>query len=206
MEHPQLDKGPLLKPCCSKILNGERLNTFLLNQEQSKNISFHHFHSTVYGQSSQSNKARNLKSHPHWKRKSKTVFYCRKYFNLCRKLNQISKKPMCAKLLQLWPTLSDPMVCNPPGYSIHGILQARILDWVAILLSRRSSWPRDWTCVSYVCCNAGGFFTSEAPLKPIELAVELNKNSGWRINVHKLVVFLCIGNETEIEIKIQNDL
>ena len=69
MEYPQLDKGPLPKPCSSKILNGERLNTFFLNQEQSKNISFYHFHSTVYGQSSQSNKARNLKSHPHWKKK-----------------------------------------------------------------------------------------------------------------------------------------
>ena len=128
MKHCQLDKGPLPKPCSSKILNGERLNTFLLNQEQSKNISFHHFHSTVYGQSSQSNKARNLKSHPHWKRKSKTVCYCRKYFTLCRKLNQICKKPMCAKLLQLCWALCDRMDHNPPGYSVHGILQARILD------------------------------------------------------------------------------
>ena len=44
------------------------------------------------------------------------------------------------------------MDCSPPGSSVHGILQARIPEWVAMLSSRRSSWPRDWTCVSYVSC------------------------------------------------------
>ena len=37
-----------------------------------------------------------------------------------------------------------------PGSSVHGILQARILEWVVIPFSRGSSWPRDWTCVSYI--------------------------------------------------------
>ena len=54
------------------------------------------------------------------------------------------------------PTLCDPMDCKPPGSSVHGILQARILEWVAISLSRGSSWPRDRTQDS---CIAGGFFT-----------------------------------------------
>ena len=49
------------------------------------------------------------------------------------------------------------MDCSLPGSSVHGILQARILEWVAISFSRRSSQPRDWTCVS---CIAGGFFTA----------------------------------------------
>ena len=40
--------------------------------------------------------------------------------------------------------------CNQPGSSVHGILQARILEWIAIPSSRRSSWPRDWTHISYV--------------------------------------------------------
>ena len=40
---------------------------------------------------------------------------------------------MCAKLLQLCLTLCDPMACSPPGSSVHGILQARILEWVAII-------------------------------------------------------------------------
>ena len=67
---------------------------------------------------------------------------------------------------QLCLTLCDPMDCSPPGSSIHGILQARVLEWVAISLSMGSSWPRDQTRVS---CIAGGFFTiwatKEAPVK-----------------------------------------
>ena len=51
----------------------------------------------------------------------------------------------------------DPMDCSPPGSSVHGISQARILEWVAISFSRGSSRPRDWTCVSYI---AGGFSIS----------------------------------------------
>ena len=45
-------------------------------------------------------------------------------------------------------TLCDPMDCSPPGSSVHGILQARILEWAAISSSRRSSWPRKWTHIS----------------------------------------------------------
>ena len=51
---------------------------------------------------------------------------------------------------QLCPTLCDPMDCNPPGFSVHGILQARILEWVAISSSKGSSPPRDQTPVSLV--------------------------------------------------------
>ena len=40
-------------------------------------------------------------------------------------------------------TLCDPVDCGPPGSSVHGILQARILEWVAISFSRGSSQPRD---------------------------------------------------------------
>ena len=57
---------------------------------------------------------------------------------------------MCAKLLQSHPTLCDPMNCSPSGSSVHGILRARILEWVAISSSRGSSWPRDRTHISYV--------------------------------------------------------
>ena len=53
-------------------------------------------------------------------------------------------------------TLCDLMDCSPPGSSVHRILQARILEPVAISFSRRSSWPRDRAWVS---CIAGGFFT-----------------------------------------------
>ena len=47
------------------------------------------------------------------------------------------------------------MNSSPPGFSVHGVLQARILEWVAIHFSRGSSWPRNWTLVS---CIAGRFF------------------------------------------------
>ena len=52
---------------------------------------------------------------------------------------------------QSCPTLWDPLDCSPPGASVHGILHARILEWVAISFSRGSSWPRDQTQVSCIC-------------------------------------------------------
>ena len=57
------------------------------------------------------------------------------------------------------PTLCDPMDCSPPGSSVHGIFQARVLEWVAISFSRGSSRPRDRTWVSLI---AGGCFTDWA--------------------------------------------
>ena len=66
---------------------------------------------------------------------------------------------MCAKLPQSCPTLCDPMDCNPPVSSDHGILQARILEWVAMPSSRRSSRPRDWTHVLTSPALTDGFFT-----------------------------------------------
>ena len=57
---------------------------------------------------------------------------------------------------QLCLTLCNPMDYNLPGSSVHGILQARILEWVVIHFSRESSRPRDGTWVS---CIAGRFFT-----------------------------------------------
>ena len=54
----------------------------------------------------------------------------------------------CAKSLQLCPTLCDPMDCSPPDPSVHRILQAIILEWVAMPSSRGSSRARDQTLVS----------------------------------------------------------
>ena len=53
--------------------------------------------------------------------------------------------------------MSDSL--RPMGYTVHGILQARILEWVTFPFSSESSQPRDWTQVSHI---AGGFFTSWA--------------------------------------------
>ena len=60
-------------------------------------------------------------------------------------------------------TLCDSTNCSPPGSSVPGISQARILEWVAISFSRGSSQPRNQTQVSCVSCIAGGFFTTEPP-------------------------------------------
>ena len=57
---------------------------------------------------------------------------------------------------QSYLTLCDPMDCSLPSFSVHGILQARVLEWIVIPFSRGSSWPRDWTQAS---CIAGRFFT-----------------------------------------------
>ena len=65
---------------------------------------------------------------------------------------------VCVLDIQSCPTLRDPMDCSPPGFSVHGILQATILEWVAIPSSRGSSWPRDRTCVF---CNS---FIDSLPL------------------------------------------
>ena len=67
-----------------------------------------------------------------------------------------------AKLLQLCPTLCDPMDCSPPGSSVHGIFQARTLEWVAISSSRGSSQPRDQTTSLASPALAGRFFTTWA--------------------------------------------
>ena len=61
------------------------------------------------------------------------------------------KKKLCMHA-QSCPTLCNPNDCSPPGSSVHGIFQARILEWVAIFYSRGSSWPRDQTRVSGISC------------------------------------------------------
>ena len=64
------------------------------------------------------------------------------------------KVKMNVKVAQSCPTL-----CNPMDYTVYGILQARILEWLAFPFSKGSSQPRDWTQVT---CIAGRFFTSWA--------------------------------------------
>ena len=64
---------------------------------------------------------------------------------------------VCVLVAQLCPTLCDPMDYSLPGSCVNETLQARIVEWIAILFSRGSSQSRDQTQVS---CIAGGFFTS----------------------------------------------
>ena len=69
--------------------------------------------------------------------------------------SDVLKVKVKMKFTQSCPTLFDPMECSLPESCVHGILQARILEWVAIPFSRGSSRPWDGTWVS---CVAGTFF------------------------------------------------
>ena len=72
---------------------------------------------------------------------------------------------------QSCPTVCDPMDCNPPDSSVHGIFQIRILELVVIPFSRGSSHPRDWTWVSQIM---GRFFTAEQPGKCLVICLGLS--------------------------------
>ena len=79
-----------------------------------------------------------------------SILVCLAFFTI-----HLSHPYMCVLVIQLCPTLCNLMDCNPPGSSVHVILQARILEWGAIPFSRGSSWPRDQTWISW---TAGRFF------------------------------------------------
>ena len=85
------------------------------------------------------------------------------------------------------------MDCSPPGSSVHGIIQARTLEWVGVSFSRGSSPPRDQTHIS---CLAGRFFTTESPGKPIfhllstcihKLSQSYHLSSGYYLSVTYLL-------------------
>ena len=80
--------------------------------------------------------------------------WCAAVHGVAKSRTQLSNwtELMHAKSLHLCQTLCDPTDCSLTDSSVHGILQARILVWVAISYSRGSSWPRDWTHVSYLSC------------------------------------------------------
>ena len=67
--------------------------------------------------------------------------------------------------------LCDPMGCGPQGSSLHRIVQARTLEWIAISSPRGSSRFRDLTHISYGSCAADRFFTTELPRKPFKLLI-----------------------------------
>ena len=79
---------------------------------------------------------------------------------------------------KLCPT-HDPLDCSPSGSSVHGILQVRILEWVAMPFSRGSSQPRDGTCLFCVSCIAGRFFTTEPLEKPLFIPTASQRRHGY---------------------------
>ena len=93
---------------------------------------------------------------------------------------------MRAKWLQSCPTLCNPMDCRL-GSSVHGILQARILEWVAIPFSRGFSWPWDRIHVSCGSWIAIGFFIAEPPGKPITQHTQTYNKCHSILFSHKMI-------------------
>ena len=109
-------------------------------------------------------------------------------------LEQRLKQKARVKVLvtQSCPTLCDPMDCSLQGSSVHGILQARILEWVVMPFSRGSSWPRDQTHIS---CIAGGFFTTSSTWKKHDRGIQcLSLWSAESVTGPKLYNSCCEGS------------
>ena len=92
-----------------------------------------------------------------------------------------------AEVAQSCPTLCDPMDCNLLGFSVHGILQARILEWITISFSRGSSWPRARTRVSHIRGRRFNLWaTREANGNPLQYSCLENPmvREAWWATVH----------------------
>ena len=115
----------------------------------------------------------SVDSPPYPREKSNTgEHYFLRTLSHWKSLKTFLRACMHAQLLQSCPTLCNPVDCSPPGSSVHGILQARILKWVITPSSRGSSQPRDPTSVSWISYLAGGFFTHWATWKQVKKQVK----------------------------------
>ena len=106
-----------------------------------------------------------------------------------------------AKLLQSSPTLLDPMDCILPGSSVHGIPEAKILEWVVVPSSRESSTFRNWISISYI---TGRFFPTVPPGKPHHFVSSVLQ--GHSFNIFSTALFKWYnhgGSETHDNINIQ---
>ena len=100
-----------------------------------------------------------------------------------------------AQLLQVCLTLCNTIDCSPPGSSVHGISQAKILEWVVTPSSRGSTQLRERIHVSCISCLAGRFFTAEPLEKPISQIYKeklLKYKKKYRINLLQ-VPFRVLG-------------
>ena len=89
-------------------------------------------------------------------------------------------KSMLVLVTQLCPTLCDPVDCSLPGSSVHGIFQARVLEWGAISFSKRSSWPRDWTQVSCIVRRCFTIWATTEVTSPAFFLENLNYLDLWK--------------------------
>ena len=90
-------------------------------------------------------------------------------------------EPM-SEVAQSCPTLCYPMDCSPPGSSIHGIFQARILEWVAISFSRGSSQPRDRTQVSHIAGRCFNLCATREACGQTRMETEIKKSWFYQLS------------------------
>ena len=109
----------------------------------------------------------------------------------------------CFLVAQSCPTPGDPRDWSPPGPSVHGIPQARILEWVAISFSRGFSWPRDWTRVFCTCRHIlPGWAAREAPMQFISTIYNISPSTLKRTITseeiyNKYTNHKCLHNRTK---------
>ena len=107
------------------------------------------------------------------------------------KPNTISERKVKVLVAQSCPTFCNPMDWGPPGSSVHGILRARILEWVAMPFSRGSSWRRDRTESSALRADS---LLSEPPGKPYSInrcsLILIEENKKWYFSP----LFYCCEN------------
>ena len=123
-----------------------------------------------------------------------------------KKIHRLTKK--CYLCDQSCLTLCDPMDCSLPGSTVHGLLKARLLEWVAMPFCRRWSWSMDWTQLS---CMAGRLFTGWATRGAWYIehlwANQLTDFSNlhpWRrgdINFQALYEALCLGTRASRQLR-----
>ena len=122
-------------------------------------------------------------------------------FNYFPRLDQISLSNVIPSLFsesesevaQSCPTLFDPMYCSLPGSSVHGILQARIPEWIAISFSRGSSQPRDrtpcllhllhWQADSLPLCHRGSLWTPREVTNFSKITCLIRNSAGIQVRL-----------------------
>ena len=104
---------------------------------------------------------------------------------VCKNPNELFGQPnsicVCTCVSHLCTTLCNPMDCSPPGSSVHGILQVRTLEWVAIPFSRGTSWPSNGTSISWLQADS---LPSELPGKRYNISMYLHIDISINISIH----------------------
>ena len=101
---------------------------------------------------------------------------------------------VCCLITKSCATLCNPMDCSLPGSSVHGISQARILEWVAISFARGSSWLRDRTCISCTDMQSPSVLPPRKPLLLLQIPLGTRSlRSSWLLFVMKKFYYIpCI--------------